>query len=174
MILYMLFHSFDVVENSKNKETLEWVGVSTFDWYCILHQLTGSSDVVHTGDHVETFSTSIEQQQEDHRAKRSHHCPHCEEIFPILSKFKIHLRIHKGGNLYFCTDCGKNFTTSRAMIVHQRVHTGEKPYSCSDCRKSFSQSSHLKQHERIHTGEKPYSCSVCGNRFSGRGHLKQH
>ncbi|XP_064819135.1 uncharacterized protein LOC135536814 isoform X4 [Oncorhynchus masou masou] len=28
------------------------------------------------GDHVETFSTSGEQQQEDHRAKRSHHCPH--------------------------------------------------------------------------------------------------
>ncbi|XP_052358081.1 uncharacterized protein LOC118370533 isoform X24 [Oncorhynchus keta] len=30
------------------------------------------------GDHVETFSTSREQQQEDHRAKRSHHCPHCQ------------------------------------------------------------------------------------------------
>ncbi|CDQ97126.1 unnamed protein product [Oncorhynchus mykiss] len=90
------------------------------------------------GDHVETFSTSIEQQQEDHRAKRSHHCPHCEEIFPILSKFKIHLRIHKGGNLYFCTDCEKNFTTSKAMTVHQRVHTGEKPYFCSDCGNSFS------------------------------------
>ncbi|XP_064878555.1 uncharacterized protein LOC135573374 isoform X2 [Oncorhynchus nerka] len=28
------------------------------------------------GDHVETLSTSREQQQEDHRAKRSHHCPH--------------------------------------------------------------------------------------------------
>ncbi|XP_064878535.1 uncharacterized protein LOC115127674 isoform X6 [Oncorhynchus nerka] len=28
------------------------------------------------GDHVETFSTSREQQQEDHRAKRSHHCLH--------------------------------------------------------------------------------------------------
>ncbi|XP_064815301.1 uncharacterized protein LOC135531111 isoform X3 [Oncorhynchus masou masou] len=28
------------------------------------------------GDHVETFSTSREQQQEDHRVKRSHHCPH--------------------------------------------------------------------------------------------------
>ncbi|KAM9397394.1 uncharacterized protein ACWYII_032669 isoform 6-T6 [Salvelinus alpinus] len=28
------------------------------------------------GDHVETFSTFREKQQEDHRAKRSHHCPH--------------------------------------------------------------------------------------------------
>ncbi|XP_036837786.1 uncharacterized protein LOC110510711 isoform X3 [Oncorhynchus mykiss] len=28
------------------------------------------------GDRVETFSTSREQQQEAHRAKRSHHCPH--------------------------------------------------------------------------------------------------
>ncbi|XP_036807115.1 uncharacterized protein LOC110515909 isoform X22 [Oncorhynchus mykiss] len=28
------------------------------------------------GNHVETFSTSREQQQENHRAKRSHHCPH--------------------------------------------------------------------------------------------------
>ncbi|XP_031673385.1 uncharacterized protein LOC109877123 isoform X3 [Oncorhynchus kisutch] len=29
------------------------------------------------GDHVETFSTSREQQQQEgHRAKRSHHCPH--------------------------------------------------------------------------------------------------
>nr|XP_046194617.1 uncharacterized protein LOC124024930 isoform X2 [Oncorhynchus gorbuscha] len=28
------------------------------------------------GHHVETFSTSREQQPEDHRAKRSHHCPH--------------------------------------------------------------------------------------------------
>ncbi|XP_052358085.1 uncharacterized protein LOC127906015 isoform X2 [Oncorhynchus keta] len=32
---------------------------------------------VNHGDHVETFSTSREQQQEDHRAKRSHPCPHC-------------------------------------------------------------------------------------------------
>uniref|UniRef100_UPI001EAF6B70 uncharacterized protein LOC124029510 n=1 Tax=Oncorhynchus gorbuscha TaxID=8017 RepID=UPI001EAF6B70 len=30
---------------------------------------------VNHGDHVETFSTSREQQQEDQRAKRSHHCP---------------------------------------------------------------------------------------------------
>ncbi|KAM9397466.1 uncharacterized protein ACWYII_032703 [Salvelinus alpinus] len=28
------------------------------------------------GNHADTFSTSREQQQEDHRAKRSHHCPH--------------------------------------------------------------------------------------------------
>ncbi|XP_064878510.1 uncharacterized protein LOC135573358 isoform X5 [Oncorhynchus nerka] len=34
-------------------------------------------ECVNHGDHVETFSTSREQQQEDHRAKRSHHCPHC-------------------------------------------------------------------------------------------------
>ncbi|XP_064878268.1 uncharacterized protein LOC135573307 isoform X6 [Oncorhynchus nerka] len=32
------------------------------------------------GDHVETFSTSREQQQEDHRAKRSHHCPYCASL----------------------------------------------------------------------------------------------
>ncbi|XP_036807112.1 uncharacterized protein LOC110515909 isoform X20 [Oncorhynchus mykiss] len=31
---------------------------------------------VYDGDHVEIFSTSGEQQQEDDRAKRSHHCPH--------------------------------------------------------------------------------------------------
>ncbi|XP_064820967.1 zinc finger and SCAN domain-containing protein 2-like [Oncorhynchus masou masou] len=124
------------------------------------------------GVHVETFSTSIEQhEQEDHRAKRSHHCPHCEEIFPILSKFKIHLRIHKGGNLYFCTDCGKNFTTSKAMTVHQRVHTGEKPYSCSDC---GNRRGDLKTHERIHTGEKPYSCSNCVKCFTTSGELKIH
>ncbi|KAM9397311.1 uncharacterized protein ACWYII_032650 isoform 1-T1 [Salvelinus alpinus] len=32
------------------------------------------------GDHVETFSTSREQQQEDHRAKWSHHCPHYAQL----------------------------------------------------------------------------------------------
>ncbi|XP_036807111.1 uncharacterized protein LOC110515909 isoform X19 [Oncorhynchus mykiss] len=31
---------------------------------------------VYDGDHVETFSTSREQQQENHSAKRSHPCPH--------------------------------------------------------------------------------------------------
>ncbi|KAK6325852.1 hypothetical protein J4Q44_G00051940, partial [Coregonus suidteri] len=115
------------------------------------------------GDHVETFSTSREQQQEDHRAKRSHHCPHCEEIFPILSKLKIHQKIHTGENLYSCTDCGKSFTTSQSLTVHQRVHTGEKPYSCSDCGGRFSRLDTLKCHHRIHTGEKPYSCFECGN-----------
>ncbi|XP_052360284.1 uncharacterized protein LOC118370532 isoform X18 [Oncorhynchus keta] len=40
------------------------------------------------GDHVETFSTSREQQQEDHRAKRSHHCPHYRprsSLIPVTS-----------------------------------------------------------------------------------------
>ncbi|XP_064816464.1 zinc finger protein 557-like isoform X2 [Oncorhynchus masou masou] len=117
------------------------------------------------GDHVETFSTSREQQQEDHRAKRSHHCPHCEENFSVISTLKIHLKIHLGENLYSCTDCGKSFSTSKVLTVHQRVHTGDKPYSCSDCGKSFSQMGTLKRHERVHTGEKPYSCSDCGKSF---------
>nr|XP_046192896.1 uncharacterized protein LOC124021813 isoform X4 [Oncorhynchus gorbuscha] len=40
------------------------------------------------GDHVETFSTSREQHQEDHRAKRSHHCPHYQlrlSLRPVTS-----------------------------------------------------------------------------------------
>ncbi|XP_070968821.1 zinc finger protein ZFP2-like [Oncorhynchus clarkii lewisi] len=126
------------------------------------------------GDHVETFSTSREQQQEDPRAKRSHHCPHCEENFSVISTLKIHLKIHLGENLYSCTDCGKRFSTSKVLTVHQRVHTGDKPYSCSDCGKSFSQLGTLKRHERVHTGEKPYSCSDCGKSFSRLGHFKTH
>ncbi|XP_071187337.1 zinc finger protein ZFP2-like isoform X3 [Salvelinus alpinus] len=126
------------------------------------------------GDHVETFSTSREKQQEDHRAKWSHHCPHCEENFSVLSTLKIHLKIHLGENLYSCTDCGKNFSTSKVLTVHQRVHTGEKPYSCSDCGASFSQLGTLKRHERVHTGEKPYSCSDCGKSFSRPDDLKTH
>ncbi|XP_070968779.1 uncharacterized protein [Oncorhynchus clarkii lewisi] len=47
---------------------------------------------VSRGDHVETFSISRDQQQEDHRAKRSHHCPHstttedqqCSSRCPVL------------------------------------------------------------------------------------------
>uniref|UniRef100_A0AAZ3NVD1 C2H2-type domain-containing protein n=1 Tax=Oncorhynchus tshawytscha TaxID=74940 RepID=A0AAZ3NVD1_ONCTS len=126
------------------------------------------------GDHVETFSTSREQQQEDHRAKRSHHCPHCEEMFPGLSKLKIHLKFHTGENLYSCTDSGERFTTSKALTVHQRVHTEEKPYSCSYCGKSFSQQTNLKKHQRLHTGEKPYSCCDCGKCFTTSSELTVH
>ncbi|XP_052358502.1 zinc finger protein 239-like isoform X5 [Oncorhynchus keta] len=129
---------------------------------------------VNHGDHVETFSTSREHQQEDHRAKMSHHCPHCGEILPFLSKLKIHLKIHTGEKLYSCSECGKCFKTSTELKVHQRTHTGEKPYSCSECGKCFKTSTELKVHQRTHTGEKPYSCSECGKRFSQLGHLKQH
>ncbi|XP_052369213.1 zinc finger and SCAN domain-containing protein 2-like isoform X3 [Oncorhynchus keta] len=126
------------------------------------------------GDHVETFSTSREQKQEDHRAKRSHPCPHCEEIFPFLSKLKVHLKIHTGENRYSYTDGGKNFTTSKALTVHQRVHTGEKLFSCSDCVKCFTTSTRLKVHQRTHTGEKPYICSDCKASFSLLRNLKRH
>uniref|UniRef100_A0AAZ3PMI0 C2H2-type domain-containing protein n=1 Tax=Oncorhynchus tshawytscha TaxID=74940 RepID=A0AAZ3PMI0_ONCTS len=111
------------------------------------------------GDHVETFSTSREQQQEDHRAKRSHHCPHCEEMFPGLSKLKIHLKFHTGENLYSCTDSGERFTTSKALTVHQRVHTEEKPYSCSYCGKSFSQQTNLKN-TNVYTQERSLTPAV--------------
>uniref|UniRef100_A0AAZ3S8F9 C2H2-type domain-containing protein n=1 Tax=Oncorhynchus tshawytscha TaxID=74940 RepID=A0AAZ3S8F9_ONCTS len=124
------------------------------------------------GDHVETFSISREHQQEDHIAKRSHHCTHCEEIFPFLSKLKIHLKIHTGEKLYSCSECGKCFKTSTKLKVHQRTHTGEKPYSCSECGKKFSHLGYLKNHERIHKGEKPFSCSDCGKSFSQRCTLK--
>eukprot|EP00063_Salmo_salar_P029069 XP_014003904.1 PREDICTED: gastrula zinc finger protein XlCGF49.1-like isoform X2 [Salmo salar] len=120
------------------------------------------------GDHVGTFSTSREQQQEDDRAKRCHHCPHCDEIFP--SKLKI----HTGENPYSCADCGKRFTTSGNLTVHQSVHTGEKPYSCSDCGKSFSRLDFLKTHKRRHTGPKPYSCSECVTYFTTSAELKVH
>ncbi|XP_052370237.1 zinc finger protein 260-like [Oncorhynchus keta] len=126
------------------------------------------------GDHVETFPTSREQQQEDHRPKRSHHCPHCEEMFPGLSKLKIHLKIHTGENLYSCTDSGERFTTSKALTFHQRVHTEEKPYSCSYCGKSYSQQTNLKKHQRLHTGEKPYSCRDCGKCFTTSSELTVH
>ncbi|XP_045554469.1 zinc finger protein 2 isoform X5 [Salmo salar] len=129
---------------------------------------------VSNGDRVETSSTSRDQQQEDHRAKRSHHCPHCEEIFPILSKLKVHLKVHTGENRYSYTDGGKNFTTSKALTVHQRVHTGEKLFSCSDCVKCFTTSTRLKVHQRTHTGEKPYSCSNCAASFSLLRNLKRH
>ncbi|XP_064816215.1 zinc finger and SCAN domain-containing protein 2-like [Oncorhynchus masou masou] len=126
------------------------------------------------GDHVETFSTSREEQQEAHRAKRSYPCPHCEEIFPFLSKLKVHLKIHTGENRYSYTDSGKNFTTSKALTVHQRVHTGEKLFSCSDCVKCFTTSTRLKVHQRTHTGEKPYICSDCKASFSLLRNLKRH
>nr|XP_046196682.1 oocyte zinc finger protein XlCOF19-like [Oncorhynchus gorbuscha] len=143
--------------NIKDEEEEEKIGESVYD-----------------GDHVETFSTSRDQQQEDHRAKKSHHCPHCEEIFPFLSKLKIHIKIHTGENPYSCTNCGKRFTTSQSLTVHQRVHTGEKPYSCSVCGKRFSQQIHLQTHQHVHTGVKPHSCSECGKRFSQQFHLQIH
>ncbi|XP_045554513.1 zinc finger protein 35 isoform X1 [Salmo salar] len=126
------------------------------------------------GNHVDTFSTSREQQQEDQSAKRSHHCPHCEEIFPFLSKLKIHLKLHTGENLYSCTDCGKKFSLLSNFKRHERIHTGEKPYLCSDCVKCFTTSTELKRHQRTHTGEKPYSCSDCGKSFSQLSNLKAH
>nr|XP_046193620.1 uncharacterized protein LOC124023130 isoform X6 [Oncorhynchus gorbuscha] len=58
------------------------------------------------GDHVETFSTSREQQQEDHRAKRSHHCPHsglCPKTCPGMvprTLQRIQLTVRGDGTSY--------------------------------------------------------------------------
>ncbi|XP_045552712.1 uncharacterized protein isoform X6 [Salmo salar] len=44
------------------------------------------------GDHVETFSTSREQQQEDHRAKSSHHLPHYLALLICEPAPNVHLQ----------------------------------------------------------------------------------
>ncbi|KAL0968773.1 hypothetical protein UPYG_G00271580 [Umbra pygmaea] len=112
------------------------------------------------GDHDETFSTSRDQQHEGHIAKKTHHCPHCEETLPSLSKLKIHLNKHLVENPYSCSDCGKKFNSTRAIKTHQRVHTGEKPYNCSVCGNAFSNKSNWKIHQCIQTGEKGFKTST--------------
>ncbi|KAL0985647.1 hypothetical protein UPYG_G00159930 [Umbra pygmaea] len=44
---------------------------------------------------VET-SSSGKQKQEDNKAKKTHHCPHCGKHFLSLSMLKRHINIHTG------------------------------------------------------------------------------
>ncbi|XP_064871374.1 uncharacterized protein LOC135568508 isoform X2 [Oncorhynchus nerka] len=67
------------------------------------------------GDHVETFSTSREQQQEDHRVKRSHHCPHYRlrlSLRPLTSTVRTNPACHAPSTLSTNPACHSPSTLS--------------------------------------------------------------
>ncbi|XP_034144493.1 zinc finger protein 658B-like isoform X4 [Esox lucius] len=58
---------------------------------------------------IDTFPTSEEQQQEENKDTKSHHCPLCEKCFLSVPLLKRHINIHTGEK-HSCSDCGKSYS----------------------------------------------------------------
>ncbi|XP_074655545.1 uncharacterized protein LOC141909083 isoform X2 [Tubulanus polymorphus] len=98
-------------------------------------------------------------------AERPHKCDLCGKGFVEISKFRLHMQMHKNITLYSCDICGRGFRHVNNMNVHRQLHSGEKPHRCDVCGKTFALPTYHRLHMKIHTGEKRYRCDVCGKQF---------
>ena len=104
----------------------------------------------------------------------SFQCYHCNKIFPVKERLRLHLRTHTGERPYSCKLCNKTFARVGQLAQHSRSHSGARPHRCDKCSAAYSCITNLKTHMKRHLGQRDHVCHECGKAFSRRDGLQKH
>ncbi|XP_036380650.1 zinc finger protein 850-like [Megalops cyprinoides] len=104
-------------------------------------------------------------------------CSHCGRRFNTLTKYIVHLQIHrrdgKEERPFSCSQCGKSFYREEGLKTHLQAHIGERPGYSPQQRKSV-RISDLTGHRQKHTAEQRYHCLQCDKSFVRQRSLLEH
>ncbi|CAG9835342.1 unnamed protein product [Diabrotica balteata] len=127
-------------------------------------------------------------QSYDCRTKKIFRCIECQQTFPTVGKFQLHLVSHSQENELeeeqasenvpsaVCELCGKDFESNSLRKKHLDSHFEKRgSVLCPQCGKCISSKDMYLRHRYVHgKSSKKFECKICNRYFTSAFSLKNH
>lgn len=156
-----------------------------------VHACRACEDVFRSRDElVEHMKNSY-----DCRTKKNYRCIQCQEIFPNVGSFQLHLVSHFQENAekpnkkdeeefskYVCELCGKDFISQQLKKKHIELHFEQRgSVLCPTCGKCITSKEMYQRHRAMHGlmktkqgKKKEFQCKICNENLKGARRLRDH
>ncbi|CAG9863372.1 unnamed protein product [Phyllotreta striolata] len=127
------------------------------------------------------------------RTKKLYRCVQCQDIFPNVGSFQLHLVSHfqensESGNSKdgefsknVCELCGKDFTTQQLKKKHIEIHFDQRgSVLCPICGKCITSKDMYHRHNLMHNYKSSkkrrseFECHICHENQKGARRLREH